>query len=276
MKKRILTLASVLALVAVLAMPMAALATVGSVTITGGSLSEVPQNISLLISGGASQLTGADLVATANATANPWTATDPTGSGAGWHLNISSTDFTSDDVQKVYLAGTITGTFTLTYSANTTAPIAGSANAATVETAVEALDNVTAATVTGAGTEASPWVIRFVTDSGSGIMTANVTSLGGGTATITLATIDISVADQQFGITLTDANVAVVTGNIQPASSVTGGQDIADATVSFLAAPTDTGMGSYTLAPSFTLEVRAETYAGAYTATVTVAIVAGP
>ena len=53
-------------------------------------------------------------------------------------------------------------------------------------------------------------------------------------------------------------------------------QNIADTTVKFLTAPTDTGMGNYTLNPDFTLEVRAEVYAATYTSTLTVTIVSGP
>jgi hypothetical protein len=103
-------------------------------------------------------------------------------------------------------------------------------------------------------------------------------SLTGGapTSTITLATIDISVADQQFQITMVSGDIGVTAGNTQPVSQVTTKTDIGDSTVTFLSAPADMGMGSYTLDPDFELEVRAEVYAASYSATVTVAIVSGP
>jgi len=205
-------------------------------------------------------------------TTNFWTAKDLTGTGAGWHLTIAATDFTTDTVQEVFTNG-VNGTFTLTYSGQTTAAINEDDTAATVETRVEALSNVTAATVTGTGTSGNPWVIRFDTASGSGIMTSTDTTLA---STVTLATIDISVADQQFQITLSDANVAVTAGDTKPTSSVTTKTDIGDATVTFLSAATDTGMGSYTLNPDLELEVRAEVHATTYTSTITVTIISAP
>ena len=149
-----------------------------------------------------------------------------------------------------------------------------------METAIEALSNVTAATVTGSGTSATPWVIRFDTSSGSGIMTST-DSLTGGSSTVALETIDISATDQQFQITLADteaadAGIGVTTGNTKPTSSVTSKTDIADSTVTFLSASTDTSMGDYTLNPDFELEVRAEVMVATYTATLTVAIVSAP
>jgi len=267
MKKKILALVGTLALVAVLLVPAAVVyAETGTVAVTGGSLAVTPANITIP----AVTLDGTDQTSTS--TSNAWTAEDPTGTGAGWHLTIASTDFTSDDVQEVYTDG-VDGTFTLTYGGQTTAAINEDDTAATVETVIEALSNVTAATVTGSGTSSIPWVVRFVTDTGSGIMTSTDTTL---VSTVTLATIDISVTDQQFGITLADGDIAVTNGNTKPTSSVTTLQDIAGDTVTFLSAATDTGMGSYTLNPDFTLEVRAEVYEATYTATVTVAIVSAP
>ena len=269
--KRLLTLFAITAVFVLTA--VVASAESSTVTVSGGSLAESIANVPLT----GVTLDGTDKTTT-NTSSNSWTAEDPTGTGAGWHLTIASTDFTSDDVQEVYLSDTTGGTFTLTYDSVTTDTIAWNANAATVETAIEGLSNVTAATVTGSGTSSIPWVIRFVTDSGSGIMTAGIGSLTGGTpaATITLATIDISVADQQFQITMSNDDVGVTAGNTKPTSSVTSQTDIADDTVTFLSAAVNTGMGDYTVDPDFELEVRAEVYAAAYTATITVAIVTAP
>ena len=253
----------------VLGISAVAYAESASVTVTGGSLAESVANVSLT----GVTLDGTDKTTTS--TSNAWTAEDPTGMGTGWHLTIAATDFTTDDVQKVDIGASTAGTFTLTYATVTTAAIAYNATAATVETAIEGLSNVTAATVTGTGASSTPWVIRFVTDTGSGIMTSTDT-LTGGSSTVALEAVDISVADQQFQITLADADVAAVAGNTKPTSSVTTKTDIADSTVTFLSAPTDTGMGSYTLNPDFELELRAEVYAAAYTSTITVTIVSGP
>ena len=267
MKKRILTTIAVLALLAGAAV---ASAESGTVTVNGGgTLAETITAVSLP----GVTLDGTDQTTTD--TTNAWTAEDGTGTGAGWHLTIAATDFTTDDVQEVFNDAT-GGTFTLTYDGQTTAAIAYNASAATVETDIESLSNVTAATVTGTGVVATPWVIRFVTDSGQNIMTAGDGSLTGGTSTVTLALIDISVSDQQFQITLADGDVAVVAGNTKPTSSVTTKTDIADSTVTFLSAATDTGMGSYTLNPDLELEVPAPVYAATYTSTITVTIVTAP
>ena len=274
--KKFKSIRHLIALVVVLALMLSTSAVVyaetGSVAVTGGSLAVGPADITL----SGVTLDGTDQTSTS--TSNAWTAEDPRGTGAGWNLTIASTDFTSDDVQEVYLTGATGGTFTLTYDSVATAAIAFDAAASAVETAIEGLSNVTAATVTGSGASSSPWVIRFVTDTGSGIMTADVALLTGTTpsATITLATIDISVADQQFGITLVDASIVEVAGNTKPVQTSGSLQDIGDATLKFLTAPVDTGMGSYTLDPDFTLEVRAEVYEATYTATITVTINSGP
>ncbi len=241
----------------------------GSAPVTGGALSVTPANITFA----GTTLTGADL--TTASTSNAWAAKDPTGTGAGWHLTINSTNFTTDDLQQVYNDAS-SGTFTLTYDSVESAAIAFNASASVVETAIEGLSNVTAATVTGAGTSANPWRIRFVTDSGSAIMTAGDGSLVGGGSTVTLETVDISVADQQFQITLADGDIGVTAGNTKPTSSVTSKTDIGDSTVTFLTAATDEGMGDYTLNPDFELEIRAESYAYSYSATITVATVSGP
>lgn len=269
MNKRILSILLTVALLA--GTVVAAHAETGSVTITGGSLAETISNVSFT----GVTLTGSDQTTTAAAPVSTWTATDPTGTGAGWNLTITSTDFTSDDLQEVYNNAT-GGTFTLTYDSIVSAAIAYNASAATVETAIEGLSNVTAATVTGSGTASTPWVIRFVTDSGSGIMTADDGSLTGGTSTVTLATIDISAAEQLFRIQLTEPNIVLVAGNAKPTTSVAALTSIADATLKFASAATGEGMGNYTLSPNFDLALPAEIYAAPYTATITVAIVAGP
>ena len=269
MKKRILAIVAVLALMAGAAVVSAES---GTVAVSGGSLAEVITAVSLANV----TLDGTDKTTTD--TTNTWTAEDPRGTGAGWHLTIAATDFTSDDVQEIFNDG-VDGTFTLTYGGQgPTASINEDDAASVIKTRLETLSNVTTVTVTGTGTSSNPWVIRFDDSSGSGIMTATDTTLS---STVTLATIDISVADQQFQITLadteaTDAGIGVTAGDTKPTSSVTTKQDIGDNTVTFLSAATDTGMGSYTLNPDFELEVRAEVYAATYTSTITVTVVTAP
>jgi hypothetical protein len=98
---------------------------------------------------------------------------------------------------------------------------------------------------------------------------------------VPLRTIDISSANQEFKIQLLDGNILVVAGNTKPVSQVTTLTAIPEtpaAALKFVSAATDTGMGSYTLAPNFELEVPANIYVGSgtYTATITVSAVSGP
>jgi hypothetical protein len=92
-------------------------------------------------------------------------------------------------------------------------------------------------------------------------------------------TINISATDQEFKIQLLDTNIAVVSGNAKPTSSVTSLTAIPEfpaAALTFASAALNEGMGSYTLGPNFELEVPAETLAGNYSSTITVTAVSGP
>ena len=115
------------------------------------------------------------------------------------------------------------GTFTLSYNAEETGTIAENANAATVETAVEALTVIVAATVTGAGTGGDPWVITIdnpkiilaVTGDGSLLTPAvalNLTETTPGVTTVKeVTTVDIGAAS---GGTFTLTVDAQTTSNI--------------------------------------------------------------
>ena len=116
-------------------------------------------------------------------TDNPWRVTflDPagnvaemTGNGAADFLSpaeaVVSTKYegnvAKNEVQKVVATGR-GGTFTLTYAGQTTAPISyNPASPATVaiaiKAAIENLGNGIVVSVTGAGTDASPWLITFL------------------------------------------------------------------------------------------------------------------
>lgn len=183
MKKQVLAVFIALIVLAVTAFGV--LAETATIDITGGSLSVTTAPIAL----SDVALTGTDTTASSAATANTWTAVDPTGSGDGWNLTIESSDFTAGE-----------------------------------------------------------------------------------------HSIDISEGDQNFTIQLLQDDVDVVNGNTDPVSQATAPMLIPDsgAPSKFLIAAVTTGMGTYTLTPSFVLEVPAETYAGAYSATVTVSINAGP
>ena len=269
--KRLLTLFAIAAVFVLTA--AVASADSSTVTVSGGSLAESIANVPLT----GVTLDGTDKTTT-NTSSNSWTAEDPTGTGAGWHLTITSTDFTSEDVQEVYNTGDTTDTFTLTYGTGgtpTTGDIDWDASAADIDAALILLTDITAVTVTGSGTSSSPWVIRFDTVAVSDTLVA-VDTGEGMTSTITLATIDISEDDQRFTIEMQIGDIGVTYGNTQPTSSVTTAANITDSAVTFLSAAVDTGMGSYTLDPDFELEVRAEVYAAAYTATITVTIVTAP
>lgn len=273
------------ALGVVLALMLSASAVVyaetGTVTVTGGSLAVTPANITNLTG---VTLDGTDKTSTSAAGGNSWAAKDPTGTGNGWNLTITSTDFGINEVQEVSAGGASAGTFALTYVDQTTGTIAYNAAAAEVVTALEALSNITDVTVTGAGTSVDPWVVTFVDPGKENLaeMTADSANLTDGTATVTTTTqgrtINISATDQEFKIQLLDANITVTSGNAKPTSSATALTVIPEtgSTLKFLSAAVDTGMGDYAINPNFELEVISETYAGAYTATFTVAIVSAP
>lgn len=90
------------------------------------------------------------------------------------------------EVQTVTITGGPTGgTFTLTYSGQTTAGIAYNANAAAVQAALEALSNLAVGdvTVTGGPGPATPYVVTFRAGMGNVVqMTASGAGLTGGTA----------------------------------------------------------------------------------------------
>jgi hypothetical protein len=87
-------------------------------------------------------------------------------------------------------------------------------------------------------------------------------------------TIDISQADQEFLIQILDVDTVCNAGDAtnMPASQVSTQTAITTdpTTLNILSAGTDEGMGDYNYDPDFELEVRAETYAGSYTATITI------
>lgn len=131
----------------------------------------------------------------------------------------------------------------------------------------------TTVTLTGAdqtsnGTT-SAWTVADPTGTGAGYhITIAATAFSDGAS----HTIPVS----GFRATLTSGNIATTSGNTAPASSMTSATALSTSAQTLLSAATSAGMGTYTATPTFTLAVPANTFAGSYTSTVTVAIVSGP
>ena len=128
--------------------------------------------------------------------------TAPSGVDASNYVTIRLRDDSLvDEVQHVYndaapvnevqkVSNTATGgTFTLTFSSQTTSALADNATASQVEAALEALSNITNVTVTGSGTSSDPWVVTFVDPGDQDVkqLTADDSNLSG-TTTITTVT----------------------------------------------------------------------------------------
>lgn len=136
--------------------------------------------------------------------------------------------------------------------------------------------NVTLSGVTLDGTDqtatstADSWQIVDARGTGAGYcLTIDSTDFSDGSHTI-----DISQTDQEFKIQILDVDTVCNVGDCtnMPASQVSTQTAITTnpTTLNILSAATDEGMGDYNYDPDFELEVRAETYAGSYTATITI------
>jgi hypothetical protein len=108
---------------------------------------------------------------------------------------------TGNEVQSVTITGTPTGgTFTLTYSGQTTSGIAYNATAATVQAALEALSNIAVGdvSVTGGPGPGTAFIVEFTGTLGNtnvAAMTASGASLtGGSTPGVTIATAQAGAA----------------------------------------------------------------------------------
>lgn len=118
----------------------------------------------------------------------------------GYHLaaagtnTVKFTDQITDEVQTVTITGSPTGgTFTLTYSGQTTSGIAYNASAATVATALKALSNIGDDDVSVSGDAGGPYTVSFIgalADTDVAALTASGASLTGGTTPgVTIATV---------------------------------------------------------------------------------------
>lgn len=97
-----------------------------------------------------------------------------------------------NEVQSVTITGAPTGgTFTLTYSGQTTSALAYNAAAATVQTALEALSNLAPADVVVTGAAGGPYTLTF----GGTLAAANVAQLTASGASLTGGTLPGVVVD---------------------------------------------------------------------------------
>lgn len=105
----------------------------------------------------------------------------------------------TNEVQTVTITGSPTGgTFTLTYSGQTTGTIAYNASASTVQTALEALSNIGVGDVAVTGSAGGPYTVAFKGDLGLqnvSAMTASGAGLTGGSSpSVSIATATAGVA----------------------------------------------------------------------------------
>jgi hypothetical protein len=125
---------------------------------------------------------------------------------------------------------------------------------------------------------------QTVNDNTSAAWRADATGESGGW-NVTVASTDFdngagkTIAVSNFETRLLDANIAYISGidtiNI-PVSTQTTFASLSGSALKIASAASGEGDGVYDMTPDFRLTVPAETYTGSYTATVTVAINAGP
>ena len=216
---------------------------------------------------------------TVNGSTSAWRA-DASGESGGWNVTVASTALDGGEVQEVSNNAT-GGNFTLMFTGQTTAPINYNASAASVESALEALSNITDVSVTGSGTAGDPWVVAFVDPGKQNVaeMTADDTNLTGGTSTIT-TTVEggtKTIGASNFEIRLLDASIVLVSGDTnKPVSTQNALDSIRGTAIKIAYAASGEPDVVYDLTHDFRLTVPAETYIGSYDATVTVTVNAGP
>ena len=102
-------------------------------------------------------------------------------------------------------------------------------------------------------------------------------------STVTVASTDFTNAESEtiavanFEIRLLDANIVWISGDAEgPVSTQTTFTALSGTPLKIASAAAGGGRGVYDLTPGFRLTVPAESYAGSYTATVTVDMTKGP
>ena len=113
------------------------------------------------------------------------------------------------------------------------------------------------------------WTVTDARGTGAGytvnIKATDFVNVGGKTISVT-----------GFEMTLPNTAITELAGNDKPVSAFTTATALTTEAQPMVTAAAETGMGSYTLLPTFTLDVPAETYAGAYTSVVTLETAAAP
>lgn len=128
----------------------------------------------------------------------------------------------TNEQQLVTISNATSGTFTLTYSGQTTGAIAWNAAASAVQTAIQALSNVGAGNATVTGSAGGPYTVTFagtLADTNVAQMTASAGSLVGSSPTAVVTTATGGVANTP--------NIAV-TGSAGGPWTVTFGGQLSD------------------------------------------------
>ncbi|MCJ7825302.1 MAG: WxL domain-containing protein [Anaerolineales bacterium] len=115
-----------------------------TVVVSGGSLSVTGQSISFTAT-----LTGADQTVTDNDATN-WAAADPTGTGSGWHVNISATELTDGGTPAKTIA---VNNFKVKLDAGNIATVAGTTAPSTQIAAYTPLSGVAQSLLSAGATE---------------------------------------------------------------------------------------------------------------------------
>lgn len=127
----------------------------------------------------------------------------------------------TNEVQTITLANATGGTFTLTYSGQTTSAIAYNATAATVQAALEALSNIAVGDVAVTGSAGGPYTVTFQGALGYqnvAQMTASGGSLTGSSPTVTPAT-QTAGAGPTVSVTATVETCSTVAGSYASVAS---------------------------------------------------------
>lgn len=107
-------------------------------------------------------------------------------------LLFDDTLIATNEIQSFYVSNASSGTFTLTYSGQTTGNLAWNISAGALKTALELLSTIDLVDVTGSGTSGSPWLVEFQGDHEGvnvSLMTADGALLVGSTPTVSTITV---------------------------------------------------------------------------------------
>ncbi|MEE8385023.1 MAG: hypothetical protein V3S01_03825, partial [Dehalococcoidia bacterium] len=90
---------------------------------------------------------------------------------------------------------------------------------------------------------------------------------------------NITAANEQFLIQILDGDTVTNFGNTAPVSQVgsyTAVPETPAAALKIISAATDTGMGNYTIKPTYEIEVPGDAYAGTFVSVETITSASGP